>query len=208
MEWSDAALEDGYTAVPPGKIASIVTFLEMSEAPPRRADPPVEGLTLVRLGPQDVARYRAVYGVIGERWVWFSRLGLAPDALAALLQDERIEAFALASPEGDIGFMEIDRRQEGEAELVYFGLVENAIGRGAGRWLMNRAIATAFSMPIRRFWLHTCTLDHPGAVAFYRRSGFAPYRLAVEVTDDPRALGLVPRDAWPDLPPSEVRARD
>jgi hypothetical protein len=67
--------------------------------------------------------------------------------------------------------------------------------------MMNRAIALAFSQPIERFWLHTCTLDHPGAIAFYRRSGFVPVRLAVEVTDDPRALGLVGPDIWPDLPP-------
>ena len=202
MDWTTIDLLDGYTAIPAGKIASIVTFLEMSAPPPARPERDAAGLALVRLGAADVARYRRVYRVIGERWVWFSRLGIADGELAAILDDPRVEAFALTSPAGDVGLVEIDRRVPGEAELVYFGLVESAIGAGAGRWMMNRTIAQAFAEPINRFWLHTCTLDHPGAIAFYRRSGFVPYRLAVEVTDDPRTLGLVPADIWPDLPPA------
>jgi GNAT superfamily N-acetyltransferase len=205
MDWSGIDLPDGYPAVPEGKIASVVTFLEMTKPPPERAERDAPGLSLQRLRGADVERYRAAYRTIGERWVWFSRLGLAADALAAVIDDPRVEAYALATPSGDAGLLEIDRRVEGEAELVYFGLFEPMIGRGAGRWMMNRAIALAFSQPIERFWLHTCTLDHPGAIAFYRRSGFVPVRLAVEVTDDPRALGLVGPDIWPDLPPPAGR---
>jgi hypothetical protein len=37
--------------------------------------------------------------------------------------------------------------------------------------------------------VHTCTLDHPGAPAFYVRSGFTPFRRQVEVADDPRLVG-------------------
>jgi hypothetical protein len=48
--------------------------------------------------------------------------------------------------------------------------------------------------------VHTCTLDHPAALAFYIRSGFHPYRRAVEVADDPRLLGLAPRDSASWLP--------
>jgi hypothetical protein len=41
---------------------------------------------------------------------------------------------------------------------------------------MNRAIERAWSQPIQRFWVHTCTLDAPAAPAFYMRSGFKPFR--------------------------------
>lgn len=201
MDWNDTQLPDGYAAVPEGKIASVVTFLEMRTPPPPRPEREAPGLSLQRLRGADAGRYRAVYRTIGERWIWFSRLGLADDALADILDDPRIDARVLVTPSGDAGLVEIDRRADGEAELVYFGLFESMIGSGAGRWMMSRAIEIAFLQPIERFWLHTCTLDHPGAIAFYRRSGFSPYRLAVEVTDDPRALGLVAPDIWPDLPP-------
>ena len=65
---------------------------------------------------------------------------------------------------------------------------------------MNRAIERAWSQPIRRFWVHTCTLDSPGAIGFYQRSGFRPYAIEVEVADDPRLSGHLPRTAAPHVP--------
>jgi hypothetical protein len=54
--------------------------------------------------------------------------------------------------------------------------------------------------PLRRFWVHTCSLDHPAALNFYRRAGFVPYQRAVEVFDDPRVTGLLPPDSAPQIP--------
>jgi hypothetical protein len=34
-------------------------------------------------------------------------------------------------------------------------------------------------------------------VPFYRRSGFTPYKFAIEVSDDPRLAGHVPEAAAP-----------
>jgi hypothetical protein len=65
---------------------------------------------------------------------------------------------------------------------------------------MNRAIERAWARPIHRFWVHTCTLDHPGALGFYIRSGFRPYARRVEVADDPRLVGLAPRTSAPHVP--------
>ena len=65
---------------------------------------------------------------------------------------------------------------------------------------MNAAIDRAWSQPIRRFWVHTCTLDHPGAIAFYMRSGFRPFRRQIEIADDPRLSGVLPESAAPHIP--------
>ena len=65
---------------------------------------------------------------------------------------------------------------------------------------METAAKRAFARPLRRFWVHTCTFDHPSAVDFYRRAGFAPYRRAVEIADDPRLSGLLARSAAPHVP--------
>jgi hypothetical protein len=65
---------------------------------------------------------------------------------------------------------------------------------------MDRAQALAWRNGVRRFWVHTCSLDHPAALAFYLRSGFAAYKYAVEVDDDPRVLGILPRTAAPHVP--------
>jgi GNAT superfamily N-acetyltransferase len=201
-----AALPYGLHDLPPGTLASLVTFLEMHEPPARRT---VQVLDvepgLIPLG-DDPERYLALFRRIGERWLWFSRLLMEPGELAALIGHPDVMPFALTVDGRDCGLLELDFRETGEAELVFFGLVDEAIGRGLGRWLMDQAIALAWSRPIRRFWVHTCNFDHPGAVAFYRRSGFAPYKLAVEFTPDPRLAGFgrdvafpnLPKPAWPD----------
>jgi GNAT superfamily N-acetyltransferase len=88
----------------------------------------------------------------------------------------------------------------GQCEFVSFGVTEKLVGTGAGRWLMNRALELAWSRPVTRVWLHTCTFDHPAALAFYQRSGFRPFRRQVEVVSDPRLDGTVPRDVARHVP--------
>lgn len=199
-----SGLPFGLHDLPPGTLASLVTFLEMRERTVRRAPLPLDlAPDLVPLG-EDPERYLALFRRIGERWLWFSRLLMDRGALAALIADPEVAAFALTVGGRDCGLVEIDFRQEGEAELVFFGLAEDAIGQGLGRWLMSRAVELAWSRQIRRLWLHTCNFDHPGALAFYRRSGFVPYKLAVEYTPDPRLAGFGVGTDYSDLPPVTI----
>jgi GNAT superfamily N-acetyltransferase len=190
----------GYTLLPPGKIAASVTYLEQRERPAPRPDPAIDGLALTPLGGGEAERYLALFSAVGEPWLWFGRRILAREALVALLDDPQIEAFALSRDGVDIGLLELDRRSEGEVELAYFGLVPDAVGGGAGRWLMNRALERAWASAPWRVFVHTCNFDHPQAVAFYMRSGFVPYARAIEIADDPRLTGDLPRDAAPQVP--------
>jgi ribosomal protein S18 acetylase RimI-like enzyme len=48
--------------------------------------------------------------------------------------------------------------------------------------------------------VHSCTLDSPQALGFYRRAGFVPYAREVEIFADPRIAGVLPRDAAPHVP--------
>ncbi|MBF9234457.1 GNAT family N-acetyltransferase [Microvirga alba] len=189
----------GYTDLPPGKIATIVTYLEMRQAPALPPATTPDGLSLQRL-TSDRDRYRALFRGIGEPWLWFSRVTISDAELAAILDDPKVEAYALNDGTADIGLLELDFRVAGEVELGFLGLVPGTIGRGAGRFLMNEAIRRAFAKPVSRFFVHTCTLDHPAALDFYRRSGFTPYKRAIEVDDDPRLMGAVPREAAPQVP--------
>jgi GNAT superfamily N-acetyltransferase len=191
----------GTTDLPPGKIAAIVTSLEMLAPPPVRPDPPgTEGFALEPIGRGDVARYLAIYRVLGERWMWFSRLVKPQAEIAAILADGAVEVFAVRLQGRDVGLLELDFRVASEGELAFFGLDEAVLGQGAGRWLMNRALALAWAKPIGRFWVHTCTLDHQSAPEFYQRSGFRVFKRGVEVDDDPRLLGHMPRDCVPHHP--------
>jgi GNAT superfamily N-acetyltransferase len=190
---------NGYTDLPGGTIAAVVTYLEMREPPPLPAVPR-EGWSLVPLSG-DVGRYRDLFRRVGEPWLWFSRLVMSDAALRAVIDHPRVQAFALHEDGRDLGLLELDFRREGECELSFFGLVPEAIGQGWARVLMNEAVRRAFAAPIGRLWVHTCTLDHPRALGFYMRSGFRPYKRAVEIADDPRLQGYVPLASAPHMPP-------
>lgn len=193
-------LPDGYTDVPPGKQAAIVTSLQMTSRPDPRPERQDAGWGLRRIERPDPERYLDLYRKVGHDWLWFSRLAMPREALAAILLAPEVELYAFETGGQDEGILELDFRTPGECELAFFGLTAAAQGTGAGRWLMNRAIERAWSRPIRRFWVHTCTFDHPGALAFYIRSGFVPYRQQIEIADDPRLTGALPRSAAPQVP--------
>ena len=194
-------LRDGYTDIPPGKVAAVVTHLEMLEPPPPRRAPQPAGASVRAVGAPDADWYRDLYGRIGAMdWLWYSRLALSLAALEATVRHPKVEIHALTVDGRDEGLLELDFRVDGECELAFFGVTPRLIGQGAGRLLMNKAVEQAWSRPIRRFWVHTCTLDHPGALAFYRRSGFRPFRQQIEIADDPRLSGLIPETAAPHVP--------
>ena len=73
-------------------------------------------------------------------------------------------------------FAELDRRVPNEIELVQFGLVPEFIGQGLGKYFLQWTIDKAFSYAPRRYWLHTCTDDHPVALPNYQKAGFAIYK--------------------------------
>jgi GNAT superfamily N-acetyltransferase len=201
---------NGYVDLPPGKIAAIVTYLEMRQrpvlAPPVSAPVSREGWSLEPLR-DDLARYRDLFRRVGEPWLWFSRLVMSEDALRRILDDPRVAALALRAADRDIGLLELDFRSTEQCELAYFGLVPDTIGAGWGRVLMHEALRRAWAQPIRRLWVHTCTLDHPRALGFYMRSGFRPYRRSVEIADDPRLKGYLSPSAGPHMPALAEAAR-
>lgn len=192
-------LNAGYHAVPAGMIATIVTSLEMFASPVLRPEARDPNWRLERLAP-DTTEYRRLYRAVGEDWLWFDRLRLTEAELVGIIGSADVEVYRLSDGGDGEGLLELDFRGEGQCELVLFGLSRTLIGGRAGRWLMNRAIERAWSRPIRRFRVHTCTLDHPSALDFYRRSGFRPFRREVEIAEDPRLAGLHSEDAAPHIP--------
>ena len=198
-------IPDGYHDVPAGKLAAVVTYLEMSAPVSRRSGQGDEPWTLRHVAPPALEWYRDLYRRVGADWLWSSRLGLSDAALSAIVTSPGVEVHALGFNGRDEGILELDFRVAGECEIAFFGLAPAVVGTGAGRWLMARAIARAWACPIRRLWLHTCSLDSPVAIGFYIRSGFTPYDRKVEVFDDPRLVGVLPRSAAPHVPIVESR---
>ena len=191
---------DGYSDVPSGKVAAIVTHLEMTARPAPRPDP-AGAWTLRRVEIPPLDWFRDLYRRVGEEWLWFSRIRMPDAELSAIIHSPLVEVYALDHEGHDEGLLELDFREAGQCELGFFGVATKLIGSGAGRWLMNRAVELSWSRPITRVWVHTCTLDHPSALAFYQRSGFRAFRRQIEVADDPRLVdGTAPRHVAKHVP--------
>jgi GNAT superfamily N-acetyltransferase len=196
----------GLSGVRASDVATIVTTLEMRRRPDPAPVPP-SPLRLVRLERPAPDRYRALFRAVGERWLWFSRLVMDDASLTAIIHDADVAIFAAVDAAGrDAGMLELDFRRAGECELGYFGLVPDLAGQRLGRWLMAEALGRAWAPGVERVWVHTCTLDHPSALNFYRASGFNAIARTVETFVDPRVLGILPDSAGPHVPRLAERA--
>ena len=191
---------DGYIDVPPGKVAAVVTYLEMRTPPTHPSAPLPPEFRARRVVQPELDWYRALFRAIGEPWLWFSRLRLSDAELREVIHHPNVDVFALSHDDEDIGLLEFDRRQFPDIELAFFGITPPWIGRSAGRALLLHCLPLAWELQPQRLWLHTCTSDHPGALRFYIKAGFVPYKRAVEVADDPRVSDQFPRSAAPHIP--------
>src|SRR5579864_3228735 len=107
-------LPDGYIDVPPGKIAAVVTWLQMLAPAPVRPELPHPEWTVDRVTHPDSNWYRDLFRRIGEDWLWASRLWMSDETLTAILEDSRVEIYALR----------IGGRSEGRGEGSAEGLIE------------------------------------------------------------------------------------
>lgn len=193
-------LANGYYELPPGKLANIATYLEMKALPERKLAAFAPDLALIPVGDMPPTDYRDHFKAVGQNLLWFSRLLMPDDTLQSILAHPAIDSYVFKRGDQMLGLLELNFEDMANCELAFFGLVPDAVGNGLGRMLMDEAIRRAFAKSIGRIWLHTCTLDHPLALPFYLRSGFAPYARMVEIHDDPRLQGKLPLTAAPQIP--------
>lgn len=153
-----------------------VYYLEMRAPSDRSVPPPRDGLGVLHARRPPIPYYRYLYDAVGRDYNWLSKRKLSDDELAAVIHDPQTEIHVLHVDGSPAGFAEFDRRQAGEIELIQFGLTADFIGQGLGKWFLQWTIDKAWSYHPKRFWLHTCTLDHPAALPNYTAAGFALYR--------------------------------
>ncbi len=174
-----AAAPDGLRApeaAPGATVPVTVTYLEMTSPEQRSPAPGVlEPTAILRAERPTISFYRYLYHTVGADWNWFMRRRLSDDELAAIIHDDRVEVFVLYVRGVPAGYVELDRRVEGEVEIAYFGLLPEYVGRGFGAFLLDWGLGRAWSYRPRRVWLHTCSLDHPRALGVYQRAGLAVY---------------------------------
>src|SRR5271156_4588131 len=118
-------IPDGYTDLAPGKIASVVTFLEMLErpAPPTISSSPVQ---LRQVQSPKLDWYRALYKRAGAHWLWTSRLELTDAQLTEKLHSSANELFVAERDGIEIGMAELDRSHSPSLEITSFAVFPEA----------------------------------------------------------------------------------
>ncbi len=187
--------------VPGGHLASVITHLEMTERPSTGL-PDLGGLEIRRWSNPGLDEYRALFRKVGLPWLWLSRLVMDDGDVSAVIGHDDVHIYRVEDADGiAIGIIELDYRKAVACEIAFLGLVPEYNGRGYGGMLMQWILHRAWSYEgVDRVWLHTCSFDHPGALHFYRRSGFTPFRREVEICPDPRLTGELPPEAGPHVP--------
>ena len=154
-----------------------VTWLEMTARPPtpRRA-PPATGLSLARAANPPVHFFRYLYDAVGAPHEWTDLHAWSDEEVAAFAQNGAVRLNVAYLGGCPAGFVMLDLRARPVADIAYFGLMPEFVGRGLGAWLLLEGVHAAWDEGIDRLTVNTCTLDHPAALPLYRKAGFAPVR--------------------------------
>jgi RimJ/RimL family protein N-acetyltransferase len=161
-----------------------VTYLAMrsaAELRPKHCPDPAFIVQEARIKQWPVNKF--LYGYIGGAWAWWEKLTWTDEQWRTYAEDDRLRTW-IASYNGSLaGYFELQQDDEAGVEIIYFGLTPAFIGRGLGGPLLTAALEAAWGTQPRRVWVHTCTLDHPAALANYLARGMKIYR--TELENDP-----------------------
>ena len=153
-----------------------ITYLELLSPPAHEvetgADPRFSVSELTSPTP---TFNRRMYTEVGRAWQWTDRLVWSAEDWSKYAHSPRVRTFVARYDGATAGYFEL-RQENEEVELVYFGLLPDFFGKKLGGALLSAAIRAAWAMNPRRVWVHTCTLDHPAALANYRARGFKIYK--------------------------------
>ncbi|MEZ5896048.1 MAG: GNAT family N-acetyltransferase [Parvularculaceae bacterium] len=158
------------------KVDVVITYLRQGARPsvPASARPPGK-VAILRVENPQVHYYRYLYDLIGRPWNWVSRRNMSNDALAQIIQHDRVYLYVLYVGGAPAGLAEIDGRNGKEAELRFFGLAPEFIGKGYARFFLSNVVELAWMLNPESVALETCTLDHPAALPLYQKFGFTVF---------------------------------
>lgn len=162
-----------------------ITYLEMKArsefVPPRQTGPRFD---LVRVEIPSPEFNRFFYVTVGAAYHWRDRLVWSDDDWWAHVNRAELETWVAYVSGAPAGYFELER-QNGDIQLAYFGLLPAFVGQGLGGPLLAAAINRAWDAGASRVWVHTCTLDHPNALANYEARGFKVYRTEIAPAGPP-----------------------
>ena len=185
-------LRTGEMRVPGSRVSVTRWFLEMtSPGQLRRSPVPQPAPRIARAEIPSPALNRFLYTSVGGPWHWRDRLPWTWDRWKQWLDRPELQTWVMYVSGTPAGYVELEKQGE-DVEIAYFGITPEFIGRKLGGHLLSVGLARAWDMGARRVWVHTCTLDHPQALANYQARGMTVYKEETVLKD----VGETP-GPWP-----------
>jgi GNAT superfamily N-acetyltransferase len=156
----------------------------MRHDPGAKIAPPGGDLVIARARMMPLHFYRYLYGTVGQEYNWVDRIRLDDRSLARIIHNADVELYVLYAEGSPAGYAELNFREYPDVELVHFGLIPEATGRGLGRYFLSEMIAHVWSRSPNRLHVQTCTLDHPAALGLYKDCGFVSFAEVVKNAEE------------------------
>ena len=138
---------------------------------------PSENFSVEVLNPKDFQLNKFFYKNIGKNYEWVDRLVWTDLNWIDYVSNENLFTYILKDQEDIAGYFELLLNpNNNEAEIAYFGLLEEYFGKKLGGYLLSEAIRQSFRMKSLRVWVHTCSLDHENALGNYLSRGMKIFK--------------------------------
>ena len=151
------------------EIKSLDNFKEVTK--------PSKNYSVVLVDPKDFQLNKFFYKNIGKNCQWIDRLVWTDLDWIKYVSDEKLFTYILKNKDEIAGYFELLLSKDTkEAEIAYFGILEEYFGRKLGGHLLSEAIKNSFTLGCVRVWVHTCSLDNKNALRNYISRGMKIFK--------------------------------
>ena len=138
---------------------------------------PSKNYFIERADPKDFQLNKFFYKNIGKNCQWIDRLIWTDLNWIDYMSNAQLSTYILKNENEIAGYFELlFNKQSKEAEIAYFGILEEYYGKKLGGYLLSEAIKSSFNIGSERVWVHTCSLDHKNALKNYLARGMKNFK--------------------------------
>ena len=129
------------------------------------------------LNPKDFQLNKFFYKNVGKNHRWIDRLIWTDLNWIEYVSNKKLFTYILKEKNEIAGYYELLFYENNkEAEIAYFGILEEYFGKKLGGYLLSEAIKNSFNQGAKRVWVHTCSLDHENALKNYLARGMKVFK--------------------------------
>ena len=143
---------------------------------------PSENFSVHLIDSKDFQLNKFFYKNVGKNCNWVDRLVWSDQNWTKYVSDPNLFSYVLKENDEIVGYYElIYKPEKQEAEIAYFGILEEYQNKKLGSYLLSRAIKKSFVENINRVWVHTCSLDHKNALNNYIARGMKIFKTEIVI---------------------------